>query len=69
MKQMEIKIKGMHCHSCVALIEDEVKQLPGVEAIKVNLDAANARVEFDESAVDVSQIKKTIAELGYQAEG
>jgi len=64
-KRVVIPIEGMTCASCVARIEKAVGRLQGVEGISVNLATERADVEYLPGAVRLSEIKKTIAGLGY----
>lgn len=60
-----IPIKGMHCKSCVALIESEIRLLEGVERITANLIENNAVVQFDPEKISLDKIKSEITSLGY----
>ena len=44
-------IKGMHCASCVALIEENLKDLDGVTDAQANLVKEQATVEYDPEKV------------------
>jgi copper chaperone CopZ len=57
-------IKGMHCKSCVKLIESEFQDK--VNTIKVE-ENGKAFIDFDEKKISLQQIKNIIKELGYQA--
>lgn len=57
-------IKGMHCSSCVKLIESELQDK--VNKIKVQEDGS-AMIDFDENKINFQQIRDIITELGYQA--
>lgn len=59
-----LNIKGMHCKSCVKLIESEFQDK--VNSIKVEEDG-RASIDFDEKKISLQQIKEIIKELGYQA--
>jgi copper ion binding protein len=63
----QLTVEGMHCASCVALIEEVLGERAGVTAAQVDLQAARAVVEYDPSALDVEQIRAAIAEAGYTA--
>jgi Cu+-exporting ATPase len=65
---IQLGITGMVCESCAANIERAVSGLPGVGSVVVNLPMNRARVEFAPDITPLSEIKKTIAELGYGAE-
>lgn len=60
-------IKGMHCASCVRLIEDVVKKIPGVYDGVVNLVKEQVTVTFDPDKVKNNQIVSAISKVGYQA--
>ncbi|MEK7607152.1 MAG: heavy metal-associated domain-containing protein [Patescibacteria group bacterium] len=63
MTTTKLKITGMHCASCKALIEDVCREIPGVSACEVNLESGVATVMHDDS-VDVGVVKKEIGGLG-----
>lgn len=56
-------IKGMHCVSCKALIEDVASEIPGVVSCTVDVAAERADVEHDES-FDAERMRKDIEALG-----
>lgn len=58
------QIKGMHCSSCVKLIESELQDK--VNKIQVQ-ESGSAMIDFDEKKINFQQIKDIIKELGYQA--
>lgn len=64
----QLHVTGMTCASCVARIEKAVGDLPGVTRIIVNLASESARVDYDQSTTPLSEVKKTIRELGYEVE-
>ena len=63
----QLTVEGMHCGSCVALIEETLTERDGVRAASVDLDSARAVVEYDPSTVDVEEIRAAIAQAGYSA--
>ncbi|MBU0457456.1 MAG: heavy-metal-associated domain-containing protein [Nanoarchaeota archaeon] len=68
MNQEIIKIKGMHCKSCVELIETKLSSLEGIEAVKVNLAKDEAEIRFDSNKISLEKIKSEINKLGYSTE-
>lgn len=62
------KTSGMHCSSCVMLIEMEVGELEGVESVKADHADGVTAVTFDESAVSEERIMDTIRSAGYEVE-
>ena len=63
----QLTVEGMHCGSCVALIEETLAEREGVTAALVDLESARAVIEYDPSTLDVGQIRAAIAEVGYSA--
>lgn len=66
-KAVELKVEGMTCASCVARVERSLKELPGVEGVRVNLITEKAYARIDPRLVDLSLLEKAIAEAGYEA--
>lgn len=61
MATTKLTIKGMHCASCKALIEDVCTDVPGVRSADVDFAAGAASVDHDDSLnprVLVDEIKK-----------
>ena len=67
MKKEIIKVEGMHCPSCVALLENDVEELNGVSNVSASLENGTLEVEFDENAVNVQQIKEVVTNCGFKA--
>jgi len=61
--KINLNIKGMHCKSCVKLIESEFQDK--VNSIKVE-ENGKATIDFDEKKISEKKIKEIIRELGYQ---
>jgi len=59
-----LNIKGMHCKSCVKLIESEFEDK--VNNIKVE-ESGKMSVDFNEKKINLQEIKDIIKKLGYQA--
>ncbi len=66
--KVELKITGMSCAACSAKIEKRLGRMEGVSMAAVNLATEKAAVEFDASAVKVSDIINVVENLGYKAE-
>lgn len=60
----ELKIEGMSCSHCSAAVERALKEVPGVNAAEVNLEAGTARVHGSASLAD---LMAAVAEEGYTA--
>jgi copper chaperone CopZ len=63
----QLTVEGMHCASCVALIEETLHEREGVTAALIDLDSARAVVEYNPSMMDVDDIRAAITEAGYSA--
>jgi copper chaperone CopZ len=63
MKQLTIKIEGMHCMSCSALIKDVLEE-NGVKNADVTLE--DATITYDENKIDEDKIKALIREEVYE---
>ncbi|MFV8252103.1 heavy metal translocating P-type ATPase [Aerococcus viridans] len=61
------EIEGMSCASCAQAIEKSVGKLAAVSSVNVNLATEKMTVTFDEAALNVSDIVRTVEDTGYQA--
>lgn len=60
-------IKGMHCASCVLVLEKSLKSVSGVSQANVNLATEKATVEYDPEKVTDKELTSAVANVGYQA--
>ncbi len=60
-------IKGMHCASCVTLLETALKEVPGISSATVNLATEKATVTYDASRVSDTHLASAVSNVGYQA--
>ncbi|MEE9525200.1 MAG: heavy metal translocating P-type ATPase [Candidatus Woesearchaeota archaeon] len=65
MKKINVDIKGMHCQSCVTLVERALKKLDGIGNAVVNLTTEKATVDFDNSKLKQEDILQAITKKGY----
>lgn len=68
MENVTLNVKGMSCGHCVKAVEGSVGALEGVNEVKVNLDAGQVNVSFDNGKVTVDKIKEAIDGQGYDVE-
>lgn len=68
METTTVAISGMTCGHCVASVAEELKALPGVEAVDVELNAGGtSRATITSQArLDRRQVGEAVAEAGYQ---
>ena len=64
MKQT-FSIEGMSCNHCVAKVEASIKELPGIQKVKINLKKNNGVVKYDEAQVTADEIAETVTTAGY----
>jgi Cu+-exporting ATPase len=58
-------VGGMTCASCVAHVEDALKDVPGVISVGVNLGSEKAAVEYIEGTT-WAEMKKAVEDAGYE---
>lgn len=59
-------IKGMHCASCVRVIEKSLKRTPGVKDAVVNLATEKATITYDSDICKEEQIAYAVSSVGYK---
>ena len=64
---LTLKVEGMKCTSCAALIEKELDTIPGVVEGAVSFFTDTARVRYLPEAANPRQIVEKINNLGYRA--
>jgi copper chaperone CopZ len=64
---IELSIEGMHCQSCVLLIEETLADDPAVDRVVVDLDSARATVTFSPEGISADALCATVTALGYPA--
>ncbi|ABO51485.1 heavy metal translocating P-type ATPase [Desulforamulus reducens MI-1] len=67
-EKVDLKISGMTCAACAARVERALGKREGVLRANVNFAMERAAVEFDSTVVTVTELKRTVADAGYQAE-
>jgi Cu+-exporting ATPase len=67
MEKTTLKISGMHCASCAALIETTLRKEGGIKTANVNFATEKLYLEFDPIEISIARIKKIIEGLGYKA--
>ena len=68
MEQLTLKVEGMSCGHCVNSIESSVKELNGVEKVKVQLAEGTVEVTIDSSAITFKDIVAVIEDQGYDVQ-
>ncbi len=58
-------VTGMTCGHCVSSVEEEVRELPGVTAVQVELGSGRLTV-LSEAPLDEQLVRGAVEEAGYQ---
>jgi len=59
-------VEGMHCGSCAAAVEMQLKRQPGVLEASVSFAADTAMVRWDTNQTDIRKLQQATTRLGYQ---
>ena len=68
MKEVNLKIEGMHCAGCSTRLEKVLNNLEGVETAKVSLEEKKATIKYDETKISLENIKESIEDAGFKGE-
>jgi len=63
MTKITLQVEGMSCEHCVNSVEKALKEIGATG--KVNLDAKQVEVQYDDAAINKDKIKEAIEEQGY----
>jgi len=64
----ELKISGIHCKSCIALIKMNINELKGIKKIENKNGNDTITVEFNDKETKTREIIKSIEKDGYKVE-
>jgi Cu2+-exporting ATPase len=66
MKTSVIEVHDMLSVLSVDEVEKRIGEVPGVESVTVNFAAGNATVRYDETRLEIADVKSTVRQRGYQ---
>ena len=66
-KNLKLKIIGMHCTSCAMNIDGELEDVQGVKSASTSYARQETDVEYDEEKVNEKKIVEIIKNVGYTA--
>jgi len=69
MKTSVIKVHDMLSVLSVLEVEERIGEVPGVESVTVNHAAGSATVRYDETRLEVADIKSLVRQRGYKSAG
>ncbi len=64
---VELLVRGARCAGCLSKIEREVRALPGVAAVRLNLTSGKLSVDFTGAGADPGRVVAALERLGYPA--
>src|SRR6266581_716373 len=64
--ELRFGVRGLHCASCVATLENRLLSHPAVEVAVVNLAQEEALVRFDPARLTRAELFALVADAGYQ---
>ena len=68
MKEISLKIKGMHCTGCSTRLEKVLNNQEGVEKAEVSFEERKAEIKYDDNKISLDEIKEAIEDAGFEAE-
>ncbi len=68
MKEIKLKIEGMHCAGCSNRLEKILNNVDGVESAKVSLEEKSADIKYNEGEVELNTILQEIEDAGFKGE-
>ena len=68
MKEIKLKIEGMHCAGCSNRLEKILNNVDGVESAKVSLEEKSADIKYNEEELKLNTILQEIEDAGFKGE-
>ncbi len=63
-----LKIPAIDCQKCVDTIKRTLQAVPSAEVADADTENKLVRIQFDESAVSVDEIRAALDEIGFSPE-
>ena len=63
---LNFRARGMHCTGCEHIIEESVRQLPGIQRVKADYPTEMVAVVFDPASTNIEAICAAVAQKGYR---
>ncbi len=68
MKTSVIEVRDMLSVLSVQAVEERIGEVPGVESATVNYAAASATVRYDETRLNIADIRSAVRQSGYDSD-
>ncbi|WP_318617796.1 heavy-metal-associated domain-containing protein [Sporosarcina sp. YIM B06819] len=65
MKKVVFGLEPLSCPSCIKKIESALYKVNGIGDAKVLFHSGKVRAQFDDSIIQVDELKRIIVSLGY----
>ena len=65
MAKTVLNVPDISCEHCQRTITNALSPVPGVRSVDVDIPAKQVAVEYDETTVDVNQLKEILEEEDY----
>jgi copper chaperone len=65
MSTTKVIVSGMSCGHCATSVREEISEIPGVEAVDVDLTSGTVTID-SRNAVDAAAIRIAVEEAGYR---
>ena len=69
MTETTLDIQGMTCDHCVSVVQQALREVPGVHSAEVSLQQKQAAVVYDSRSTSPSELAEAVQEAGFQASG
>ncbi|AOU98858.1 hypothetical protein BI364_13620 [Acidihalobacter yilgarnensis] len=67
MQSFELQIGSMHCNGCALRLEQMLKRVSGVSAVKVSYQDGQARLIIDPDATSPEKLVALVTDAGFTA--
>lgn len=62
---IKLNVEGMTCNHCKMSVTKALTELEGVSKVEVHLQEGTVDVDYDETKVNVEELKEAIEDQGY----
>jgi copper chaperone CopZ len=68
-ERVVLKIEGMDCPACAGLLQNNLRQIPGVRRAEVSFQDGQASLDYDPRKVQPARFTLVVAEAGFRVGG
>jgi copper chaperone len=66
MIEKEIKVKGMHCNSCVLAVQNSLEDIEGVNTASADLNSGIVKLKLNSNEVSLEDIDEAVKDVGFE---